>query len=216
MRTKRLCILLFALALALLLPFVLSAQQRGGGVLLDGIAPASLDSGEIEGLLLMREEEKLARDLYLKLYEQWGIQVFGNIAESEQSHMDSLKRLFERYDLKDPVLDEGPASIGIFSSETMQSLYTDLLSQGQSSVSNAIVVGARVEELDIADLRTLIKETDNEDLKLVYNNLLKGSRNHLRAFDRQLRRSNIPFTPEHISQADYRAIIQGEQERGSY
>mgnify|MGYP003589105545 CR=1 FL=1 len=50
------------------------------------IPKASLSDAEKKGLLLMREEEKLARDLYLALYDKWGTRAFSNIAQSEQHH----------------------------------------------------------------------------------------------------------------------------------
>lgn len=54
----------------------------------------------------MREEEKLARDVYLELYETWDLPVFYNIAQSEQTHMGAVKTLIEKYNLKDPITDE--------------------------------------------------------------------------------------------------------------
>lgn len=42
-----------------------------------------LNAAEIEGLLFMREEEKLAHDVYLALYAKWGLPIFQNIAQSE-------------------------------------------------------------------------------------------------------------------------------------
>ncbi|MDP2030099.1 MAG: DUF2202 domain-containing protein [Thiobacillus sp.] len=56
----------------------------------------SLPGGKTD-LLFMREEEKLARDVYLTLYETWGLAVFSNIASSEQSHMDALLKLLRTY-----------------------------------------------------------------------------------------------------------------------
>ena len=43
------------------------------------IPAGDLDTVELEGLLLMREEEKLARDVYLTLADQWGIRVFDKV-----------------------------------------------------------------------------------------------------------------------------------------
>ena len=51
---------------------------------------------------------------------------------------------------------------------------------------DALIVGATVEDLDIKDLIDLLNKTDNPDIILVYNNLNKGSRNHLRAFIAQI------------------------------
>jgi len=55
-------------------------------------------------------------------------------------------------------------------------------------LADALRVDALVEEVDIIDLEKYIAQTDNEDLILVYQNLLKGSQNHLRAFSSTLER----------------------------
>ncbi len=62
----------------------------------------ALNSSEVQGILYMREEEKLARDVYLKLYEMWKLPIFKNIAESEQIRMDLVKALIIKYNLTDP------------------------------------------------------------------------------------------------------------------
>lgn len=49
----------------------------------------------------MREEEKLARDVYLTFGEKWGLTLFTNIAKSEQTHTDAVKTLLDRYEIKD-------------------------------------------------------------------------------------------------------------------
>jgi len=53
-------------------------------------------------LTYIREEEKLARDVYLYLYDMWGSSIFDNISVSEQAHMDAIKTLIDRYGLDDP------------------------------------------------------------------------------------------------------------------
>ncbi len=78
-------------------------------------------------------------------------------------------------------------SIGAFNSTTIKELYTSLVNTGSKSLINALTVGATIEDLDIKDLEELLTTTDNEDIKIIYNNLIKGSKNHLRAFISQLR-----------------------------
>jgi hypothetical protein len=80
------------------------------------VQAASLDPYEIESLLYVREEEKLARDTYLTLYEVWGMEIFQTIADSEQSHMDAIKVLLDKYNLEDPALPE----IGVFQDDFLQ------------------------------------------------------------------------------------------------
>ncbi|MDI9596763.1 MAG: DUF2202 domain-containing protein, partial [Atribacterota bacterium] len=71
-----------------------------------------------------------------------------------------------------------------------------------------------IEDLDIYDLQRLIEETENDDIKITYQNLLKGSRNHLRAFDRQLQRYNISYDAQFLSQEEYDRIAASRQESG--
>ncbi|MCF7948690.1 MAG: DUF2202 domain-containing protein [Spirochaetia bacterium] len=174
----------------------------------------TLNSAEEAGILLMREEEKLARDVYLTLYEKWNIPVFANIAASEATHMDSMELLIERYGLEDPVADETTAARGSYQREEFEGLYSDLTARGLESYQAALEVGALIEDLDIADLQKLISESSNADVKVVYQNLIKGSRNHLRAFTRQLERYDGEYDPQYITKAEYQQIITSRNEAG--
>ena len=144
-----------------------------------GVATTDLSEAEAEGLSFMREEEKLARDVYLMLYEQWGIRIFQNIAKAEETHMSAVAGLLERYGIPDPAAD---TAVGVFTNPELQALYDQLMEEGSQSLADALRVGALVEEVDIIDLEDYIDQTDNDDMLLVYQNLLKGSYNHLRAF----------------------------------
>lgn len=178
------------------------------------IEPGSLSESEKEGILLMREEEKLARDVYLTLYEKWNVPVFANIARSEETHMDAMELLIERYGLEDPVSDEARSNRGSYAQPNFNSLYAELTEKGLSSFEAALEVGALIEDLDIADLQELLSGSGNEDVKIVYQNLLKGSRNHLRSFTMQLERYNTVYQPEHISKTDYDRIVSTRNETG--
>lgn len=148
---------------------------------LDGLPTTDLTDDEIAGLLRMREEEKLARDVYDVMEAKWDLQVFRNISNSEQTHMDAVLAVLERHDLSDPAA--GMAA-GEFTSPELQALYDTLVAQGNASATEALKVGVAIEELDIADLQTL--QTDTADIALVYDHLETGSEHHLEAFNRQL------------------------------
>lgn len=179
---------------------------------ISGLATGTLSSEEIEGILLMREEEKLARDVYITLYEKWNLRTFESIGQgSETTHMDAMKMLLDRYHLEDPVGEDIP---GVFKNEELQKAYDELVAKGSRSIEDAILVGAYIEDLDIYDLERLIKETDNDDIKIVYQNLLKGSRNHLRAFDRQLQRYHLTYEAQFLIQEEYNRIAASRQESG--
>ena len=182
-----------------------------GDELIKDVPESQLNEEEIAGLILMHEEEKLARDVYNALGEKWGINIFTNIAKSEQTHTDAVKVLLDRYEIEDPVKDD---SIGIFTSPELDELYQNLLKQGSSSFLDALIVGAIVEDLDIKDLNELLTETDNADIIATYNNLNKGSRNHLRAFMGQIENNNGSYSPQYISQSEFDDIISSAQERG--
>jgi hypothetical protein len=170
-----------------------------------------LTSAERTALLLMREEEKLAFDVYTFLHAKWNVRVFENISAAEQTHMDAMKTLLDKYGIPDPI---GTAKPGIFKDPNLQKLYNELTKTGSESRTNALGVGATIEDLDIFDLARITKEMTREDIKLVFSNLERGSRNHLRAFVRNLKRSGIDYKPKYISQADFDKIIASPNERG--
>jgi hypothetical protein len=143
---------------------------------------AGLSDVEKNYLLLMREEEKLARDVYQALNAKWNHQTFANITQSEQQHMDSLKVLLDRYGIHDPAAGKKP---GEFTNQKLQGLYIQLVQKGSQSLNDALAVGVEVEKLDITDLEKAISKTTHSDVTPVYKNLLRGSNNHLKAFSSQ-------------------------------
>lgn len=175
------------------------------------IEAGALSDQEKEDILHMREEEKLARDVYLTLYDRWNQQIFHNIAQSEQTHMDAVKLLIEKYGLEDPA--EGK-DIGEFTNPKFQELYDQLVSEGSKSLVDALKVGAIIEELDIADLKECLNATDKLDITIVYENLMKGSRNHLRAFNWNLEKLGATYEPQYISKEEFEKIVNSEMERG--
>jgi hypothetical protein len=68
-------------------------------------------------------------------------------------------------------------------------------------------VGATIEDKDIMDLVAAIKATNNLSLKTTYENLLEGSKNHLRAFVGLLRKQGMDYAPQFIDQALFDAIL---------
>ena len=167
---------------------------------------STLTETEISNLTLMREEEKLARDVYLYLAEMWNVKIFENIARAEQSHMDSVKVILDTYNISDPALSEQ----GEFADPVLQSLYDDLVNQGSVSLADALAAGALVEEVDIQDLYRTINETDNPDIIDMYTNLLNGSYKHLNAFTEQLAAQGVTYEPQILTTEIYNAILNGE------
>lgn len=172
-----------------------------------------MNTSEIEGLYHMREEEKLARDVYLTLYKKWGVGIFNNIAASEQKHTDALLTLLNKYRLNDPVKSN---PTGVFSDTVLQNLYTQLIKEGGTSLTSGFKVGATIEDLDINDLNILLNMADNQDIQYVYQNLNKGSRNHIRSFYEQITNSGATYSAQYISQSDLVAIISSPKETGGW
>jgi hypothetical protein len=175
-----------------------------------------LSQTEINGLLFMREEEKLARDVYLYLHQLWGSQVFSNIAQSEESHTQAVLALLDRYDLEDPAA----AVAGEFANPDLQALYEQLIAQGSQSLKAALQVGAAIEEIDILDLQDNIEKTAQADILQVYQNLLNGSSNHLQAFVRNLsNQTGESYQPQYLTQEAFDEIIvspRGNGQRGRW
>ncbi len=192
---------------------VLNAQKSselqewpGSQCTFDGV----LSPEEIKGLQLMREEEKLAHDIYQSFAEKYNALLFSNIARSENAHTSAVLRLLEGYGLEDPAMEES----GTFSNPDLQKLYDELLTQGSESLVEALKVGARIEDLDIFDLKQLLGQTQNEDVKRVYTNLLRASGNHMRAFSRNLNALGESYTPAFISETDYATILNSSHNAG--
>jgi hypothetical protein len=176
---------------------------RKTAIPIDQIATGQLSDTEIDGILYMWEEEKLARDVYLTLYQEWELPIFQNIASSETTHIEAVNSLIDRYGLEAPVVGD----IGVFTNPILQELYDQLVADGSKSLADALKVGATVEEIDILDLEERITQTDKADIQLVYENLMKGSRNHLRSFTSTLeKQTGETYRPRYLDPATYETI----------
>ncbi len=168
-----------------------------------------ISTSEIDMLKHMREEEKLARDVYDYFYDKYELRVFGNIMQSEKTHMNSVMDLLNYYGIEDPATQE----IGVFKNEALQQLYDTLIAQGDQSLVDALKVGATIEDIDIYDLVNFSQQTDNQNILKVFSNLTCGSRNHMRAFTRNLSNYGINYEPQYISQELYEDIVNSSQEQ---
>lgn len=171
---------------------------------IDDMPEEELSDQEIEDLKYVREEEKLAHDVYTRLSQEYDIRVLENVASSEQRHTNAVETLIEKYGLEDPYDEE----LGTFEHEEISEMYDKLVGEGLESETAALKVAAEVEEIDIVDLDKKIENTDNEDITQVYTNLRKGSERHLSAFDRQLNIRDASYEPNHISKSRYNDITE--------
>lgn len=176
------------------------------------IAPTPRDAllpDEIAGLRFMREEEKLAHDVYVAMDALWGHQTFANIALSETTHTEAILALLTKYGIADPAAGK-PA--GMFEDPQLQALYDALVATGAASLIDGLKVGALIEETDIHDIEERKTVTDAADILQVYGSLLCGSRNHLRAFNSALLAQGVTYVPQVISQQEWDAIAYSARE----
>lgn len=140
--------------------------------------PTATQKAQLQYLV---EEEKLARDVYTYFAENVTSQKFSNIARSEQTHLDNISALLKKYNYFNPTLTRAP---GVFRDKELQALYNDLIERGSAGIAEAFAVGVEIEELDIADIKKMAANPAPADVKLAWDQLLKGSINHLAAFSR--------------------------------
>jgi hypothetical protein len=154
----------------------------------------------------MREEEKLAHDVYVAMYARWRAKVFSNIARSETQHTEAVLARLVAYGIDDPAAG---LAAGEFENPDLQALYDRLVATGKQSLVAAFGVGALIEETDIHDIRVKMAQTDEPDVLRVYQNLLCGSYSHLQTFARQLSQRGVTYAAQVISQAEWDAIVAG-------
>jgi len=166
-------------------------------------AVATLSSREKEGLIFIWEEEKVARDLYASLYEKNNLTIFLDLVRSEQSHMDQAKAIMEKYGLSLP--EDKP---GAFQNQTLQEIYDRLLREGLPSDEDALRGSAEYEEISIRDLERELAATEKEDIRVVYQGLLAGSRKHLRSYVAELHDQGIEYAPKYLDRGEFEEIVK--------
>ncbi len=165
-----------------------------------------LTEEDTAALLYMYEEEKVARDVYAAMYDIYGQRVFDNIGQSEQSHLDAVKQLLVGYGVSYPAA----LPAGQFDNADLQKLYDDLTTRGKQSLADALKVGAIIEEVDILDLEERLAATQSADVKMVFENLMHGSYNHLSSFTSVLTRTTgEAYIPQYLTPEAYDAILAG-------
>lgn len=165
---------------------------------------------EKASVLRMREEEKMARDVYMVLSDKWNQQVFSHISESEIYHMSQMKLWVDKFRLDDPVTRNNDKR-GVFTDTSLQKLYNELTAWGLQSKEASFRAGAKVEEVDILDLKAALAETDHADLQSTYKYLIHASENHLRAFVRNLKMVGVGYEPVVMTQKEFDEIFNGQE-----
>jgi hypothetical protein len=200
------------LATLLVSALVVGLALGAGGIFTASAAETpGVPAEENAGLAYMVEEEKLARDVYAKMFELWGLRMFRNISSAEQRHIEHVRGVLKAQGLSDPTASAKP---GEFTDTRLQALYDTLVKKGSESMEAALAVGAAIEDVDISDLEALKAKTKSEDIAALYNALIAGSENHMRSFAGQLKARGAEYKPEHISPERYSAILAGSNRQG--
>jgi hypothetical protein len=111
--------------------------------------------------------------------------------------------------LEDPVVDD---TVGVFVDPHLVELYDELMTAGMLSSVDALHVGATIEEVDMIDINAAVERADNPAIIALYESLLCGSRNHLRAFTAQLANAGHPYEAQFMEPAEVAAIVDAPRE----
>ncbi len=148
---------------------------------------SELSNDTLETINYMLNEEKLAHDLYISLYELYpNLFQLQNIAErSETKHENLVSQLADKYGVE----NDSNLSVGEFGLSEINGLYDTLYDLGKNSAVDALKVGCMVEVTDINDLDTdiaIAQEDGALDVLTVFTSLRDGSYNHYWAFNKAL------------------------------
>jgi len=152
------------------------------------ITATATDPQLADDLTFMREEERLARDLYTLFAERYpSATVFANIARSEDRHFTAVGRQLDRFGIEDP--SDGRAA-GDYAVSELDELYDSLATQGET-LEGALKAGIAIEEEDISDLEAVLARASSEPAERTFTALLAASRNHLKAFTTALENGGV-------------------------
>ncbi len=170
--------------------------------------------------------------------------VFGNIYIAEETHLATVQDMLLKWNLYDPTKDEAGETLpfGEFSNQAVKEVYdwmtanpSDIYDEYASIFEPTVVefdpadeteamlrVGGLIEEMDIGDLNWAIEGVDGDgetlvaSLLKVYEDLQRGSRNHLRAFVHNLTQDGDLYVRVLLSEEEFMAIVTHAQEQGPY
>ena len=163
-----------------------------------------LNNTEKEMLINARKNEKLAYDYNYTMFSKWGMPVFNHMATKLLANNDALKKMLNKYGLTDPIND---MQIGKYSDNELQSKYDSAVAKGNESLKNAYIEAANIEEQMIKFYRDASDKVDNQDLKLLFDNLRVRAEHSFAAFVRNLYRFGYEYQPHYITQAEFNQIV---------
>ena len=193
------------LAAFLLIPLFGQSQCLAKTLKIDTENINELTNKEVKSLKYLREEEYLAGDVYDYLAEIYSLPVFKNIGKSEDLHTEKVRELLEAYDITDPAENH---VAGVFENKKLQAHYNSLIALGEKSLSDAVVVGLTIEEMDIKDLQDALDNViQEENIRMIYDFLLMGSHHHLKAFNFQAGNLDISYSPQFLTTKEFELAL---------
>jgi len=166
-----------------------------------------------DAIAYMGNEERLAYDVYLALYDfhltnsATTIEQLNNIAsKSEIQHIGIVQSIAQRYALSSSDLSNITTAVanntvtpetmpsGTYGIQAIQDLYDALYTKGTQSKEDALMVGCMVEVTDINDLDTYITlatDSNATDVLEAFEVLREGSYTHYWAFDKGLKNLGV-------------------------
>ncbi len=177
----------------------------------DNPATVELSAGQKAHLIQLYEEEKLASDIYTEFYAEHNYKPFSHHSEAEAKHMGFVADILIKYEL---IVPDNVA--GVFNNAEYQKAYNEWLPKGLADGKDALYIAAYIEEMDILDLVNAIENiAEADDIKAMYEELLRGSENHLRAYYKFIGMElGITYQPQIMDQATFDAIIAGGSGHG--
>ena len=170
---------------------------------------ADLNADEIEFIYAVREDEKVARDLYKAFFDNYKLKTFENISKAEANHMKAAEKLLDYYEVEYPAASD----YGKFADTARQALYERYLQKGNTAME-AFKVMVYLEEENIVSYNEVLKDITNPNIKLVIENLSKASENHLRAAVRQITALGGTYQASLMTEEQYKSIIAKGFEQG--
>ncbi len=176
-----------------------------------------LTADEIEFLYAMREDEKLSKDLYTAFAVRFPPVVpFSKISAAEATHVAAIEKVLAYYEIEFLALGEA----GVFVDPQRQERYNTLLLQG-TVLLNAYLAMAALEEENVAVYTSVATDAANTNIKMLLENMVRSSSNHLKAAVRQITALGGSYVPTTLEQAAFDQIIssqytQGKQYRCQY
>jgi len=142
----------------------------------------NLTDVDIDSLIHMYQDEKLAMDVYDTLAQEYGSYIFDRISDSESKHLSVVENVLVSNGID--IEDLKNLNAGEFLDENLQALYDSIMEVGLASYEDALNVGVKIEKFDIDDLQELEANVElNTTLVGIYTNLESASYNHLDAFE---------------------------------